>query len=99
MEQSQELIMIYLSYVSLTTAILQNKQGMSYRIGVVKIKEVKWIMTSSIKIVEQLILGYALKRFDGVKNHVNTLFGDFSFTSFDIQLISKKNVNLARNIE
>ena len=55
MEQSQELIMIYLSYISLTTAILQNKQGMSYRIVVVKIKEVKWIMTSSIKIVEQCI--------------------------------------------
>ena len=37
--------------------------------------------------------------YEGVKNHVNTLFVDFSFMSYDVQLISKKNVNLARNIE
>ena len=78
---------------------------MSCRIGVVKIIGVKWIVTSSTKIVEQSI-EYFINR-PSMEMHIfmregkscQEIIWGLSGTSYDILLISKKSINLARNIE
>ena len=76
---------------------------MSYKIGVVKIIEVKWIVTSSIKIVEQSIKYFIncmeMHIFMREEKSCQEIIWGLSGTSYDILLISKKSINLARNIE